>query len=157
MKSVIERFFDAVDFRRYKNGEPMPRELAFLGLIGETGEVADILKKHLWHGADLDREHFIEELGDVAWYAAALAWADCRRDPRPRTDYLKRSGEDVAGMPGGILYGQLEFSNAHLDTLGYVEALAAWAGATLDDVLEANMAKLDRRYPNGFVEGGGVR
>ena len=42
--------------------------LAGLGLAGESGEVADIIKKHLLHHKDLDREHLKEELGDVLWY-----------------------------------------------------------------------------------------
>lgn len=41
-----------------------------LGIAGEAGEVADLLKKHLHHGHDLDRDKVIKELGDVAWYIA---------------------------------------------------------------------------------------
>ena len=41
-----------------------------LGLAGESGECADIVKKHLFHDHELDREHLIKELGDVAWYLA---------------------------------------------------------------------------------------
>ena len=44
-----------------------------LGLNGESGEIADILKKHLFQGHELDREKLIEELGDVLWYCALLA------------------------------------------------------------------------------------
>ena len=46
-----------------------------LGLAGETGECADILKKFLFQGHDLDEEHLIEELGDVLWYCAEVATA----------------------------------------------------------------------------------
>ena len=41
-----------------------------LGLAGEAGEVADIIKKHLHQGHVLDKEKIAEELGDVAWYLA---------------------------------------------------------------------------------------
>lgn len=41
-----------------------------LGLTGESGECADIVKKHLHHEHPFDREHFIKELGDVLWYVA---------------------------------------------------------------------------------------
>lgn len=44
-----------------------------LGLAGETGECCDILKKYLFQGHEFDRDHVIEELGDVLWYCAELA------------------------------------------------------------------------------------
>lgn len=46
-----------------------------MGLCGESGEVIDIVKKHLAQGHQLDREKLIKELGDVAWYLAETAWA----------------------------------------------------------------------------------
>lgn len=41
-----------------------------MGLNGEAGECIDIMKKHIFQGHELNREHMIEELGDVAWYLA---------------------------------------------------------------------------------------
>lgn len=46
-----------------------------LGLCGESGECADIVKKHLFQGHDLDAEHLAKELGDVAWYIATTSYA----------------------------------------------------------------------------------
>ena len=46
-----------------------------LGLCGESGEVADIVKKFRFQGHDLDFEHIAKELGDVAWYLAVGAYA----------------------------------------------------------------------------------
>lgn len=46
-----------------------------LGLTGEAGEVADMIKKHIFHGHDLDRDALIKELGDVCWYIALLCTA----------------------------------------------------------------------------------
>ena len=46
-----------------------------MGLCGESGEAIEILKKHIFHGRDLDRDHLIKELGDVAWYLAEAATA----------------------------------------------------------------------------------
>lgn len=46
-----------------------------LGLCGESGEVADIVKKHRFQGHDLDFDHIAKELGDVAWYLAVGAYA----------------------------------------------------------------------------------
>jgi len=46
-----------------------------LGLTGEAGEVADIVKKHIFHGHELDRKELIKELGDVCWYLSLLGHA----------------------------------------------------------------------------------
>ena len=70
-----------------------------LGLCGESGEVADLLKKHLMQGHPFDQDKFAKELGDVAWYLAEAATA------------------------------------LHMD---------------LEEILEMNIEKLKRRYPEGF-------
>jgi NTP pyrophosphatase (non-canonical NTP hydrolase) len=49
--------------------------IAALGLTGEAGEVADMVKKHIAQGHPLDRERLILEAGDVAWYLARLCTA----------------------------------------------------------------------------------
>lgn len=46
-----------------------------MGLNGEAGEVIDLVKKHLFHGHELNKEELIKELGDVAWYLAEAAYA----------------------------------------------------------------------------------
>lgn len=44
-----------------------------LGLCGESGEAADIVKKATFQGHTLDKEHLAKELGDCAWYLAVAA------------------------------------------------------------------------------------
>ena len=44
-----------------------------LGLAGESGEVADIVKKHLFQGHELNTAKLLDELGDVLWYIAITA------------------------------------------------------------------------------------
>ena len=72
-----------------------------MGLCGEAGEVADIIKKHLFQKHPLDSAHIAEELGDVCWYIAELC--------------------------------------AALDI-------------SLSEVLEHNISKLEKRYPNNRFE-----
>lgn len=43
---------------------------AVLGLNGEAGEFADHVKKHLFHGHELDRVSARKEIGDIQWYIA---------------------------------------------------------------------------------------
>lgn len=44
-----------------------------LGLVGESGECADMIKKHMFQGHELDNEHLAKELGDICWYIAIAA------------------------------------------------------------------------------------
>ncbi len=72
---------------------------AALGLTGEAGETAELIKKHLFHATPLDRDAMIKELGDCLWYIAAFA------------------------------------------TVLDIE---------MQEIAEQNIAKLKRRYPEGF-------
>ena len=46
-----------------------------MGLSGESGECIDLVKKCVFQGKALDKEHLAKELGDVAWYLAVTAHA----------------------------------------------------------------------------------
>ena len=70
-----------------------------LGLAGESGEVADHVKKHLFQGHELDKDNLAKELGDICWYIAIMA-----------------------------------------EGLGY----------DLETIMQMNIDKLRKRYPNGF-------
>lgn len=43
-----------------------------LGITGEAGEIADMVKKVKYHGHALDKGALIKELGDALWYLAAM-------------------------------------------------------------------------------------
>lgn len=70
-----------------------------LGLTGEAGEVADMVKKSWMQGHPLDKEHLAKELGDICWYIAETATA-----------------------------------------IGY----------DLETIMQMNIDKLKKRYPDGF-------
>jgi NTP pyrophosphatase (non-canonical NTP hydrolase) len=42
-------------------------------IAGEAGELANIVKKVLWHGHDFDTDKMVDELGDILWYLATTA------------------------------------------------------------------------------------
>ena len=58
-------------------GGPQGAIAPMLGLASETGSILNIYKKYLRDGIDLaaNREFLREELGDLLWYAAAVATA----------------------------------------------------------------------------------
>ena len=63
---------------RTASGESMETEktmlnAAALGLNGEAGEIADHVKKVMFHGHPLDddtRDKIAKEIGDILWYCA---------------------------------------------------------------------------------------
>ena len=58
-------------------GGPQGAIAPMLGLASETGSILNVYKKYLRDGIDLaaNREFLREELGDLLWYAAAVATA----------------------------------------------------------------------------------
>jgi NTP pyrophosphatase (non-canonical NTP hydrolase) len=57
-----------------------------LGLCGESGEVADIIKKHLAGSKEMNLDDLKKELGDVLWYLAETC------------DYLNISLDEIAKL-----------------------------------------------------------
>ncbi len=48
---------------------------ATLGLVGESGEIADTVKKHIFHHHYLAEEPIVEELSDVLYYVFMMMHA----------------------------------------------------------------------------------
>ncbi len=49
---------------------------AAFGLVTESGELLDMLKKYLFYGKIFDRTNLIEELGDLTWYLGIMCDAN---------------------------------------------------------------------------------
>ncbi len=66
----INDFWNWAKTRAGHKHEPPERllQLASLGLTGEAGEFADLIKKHVYHEHPLDKQEALSELGDVLWY-----------------------------------------------------------------------------------------
>lgn len=70
-------------------------DMVALGLIGESGEFANIVKKHRWHEHPLDKDKLAKEVGDLVWYCAGVS--DTLGIPLPR--------ESVAEFERNVLKG----------------------------------------------------
>lgn len=44
-----------------------------LGLVSESGEVGDYIKKGVFHGHEMNRHEIAKELGDCLWYLSQLS------------------------------------------------------------------------------------
>jgi NTP pyrophosphatase (non-canonical NTP hydrolase) len=79
-----------------------------IGLVTESGELIDALKKSAFYGRKLDKQNLREELGDVMWYLAILldeldySFEQCQQDninklrkryPEGFTDVIDRDQE----------------------------------------------------------------
>lgn len=67
--------YQAEVLRTARMDQEFDRELIILalGVAGEAGEVADMVKKYVGHGHQLSHSKLVKELGDVLWYVTALA------------------------------------------------------------------------------------
>lgn len=56
--------------RTYAGSQDQKEQLSLsaLGLTGESGEVADHVKKALFQDHEIDTAHLAKELGDILWY-----------------------------------------------------------------------------------------
>lgn len=48
-------------------------EHAIFGMVTESGELLDVIKKSKYYQKPVDRARLIEEVGDVMWYLAVFA------------------------------------------------------------------------------------
>jgi NTP pyrophosphatase (non-canonical NTP hydrolase) len=159
----LKRFEEHVHFRMHKDGRPMPFPFIVLGLVGEGGEVAAELEKPLeaW-----DREAIKSELGDVLWYFQAI----CSSMDIPSyglipvddgssflvvLSRLAEAGKKMAWH--GKEYRPDQIADMLRPVLGHLLLISTATGVSLAEAMEANIEKLEKRYPRGFVEGGGIR
>ena len=67
---AIRTFIDSPDF------DISPKDVMIswwaIGLTGEAGEVADLVKKGVYHQQGIDKLQMKKELGDVLWYLTEL-------------------------------------------------------------------------------------
>lgn len=130
-------------------------EIYVMGLIGEAGELVDHLKKVEGHGVALDRDLVLKECGDVMWYAAAVATLGkflLSQWEYPAEPDLRKQTIMLAIGIGNVcreFYDDGEVSRT-LDIVDDVTHIARFAGWSLDEVMVANIAKLEARYPAGF-------
>lgn len=72
---TTDRDYTEVAERLIKDENKVRLINAALGLAGESGEVVDIIKKHITYDKPLDIIKLKEETGDVLWYLALLLTA----------------------------------------------------------------------------------
>lgn len=184
--SVRDTFRTDVWRRAHKDGVLMPLELLCLGLCGEAGELveaADTMRETRGSQWDAAKDAFIKEAGDVLWYLEAVCQVATAQNIPPVAyqtydcwdgdtgdvhwhragKLIQRAAAAIADAVkkfkwhGKALDAGLVRQNAEI-IVSLVELLVDDVGSDLDGVMQANIDKLNARYPGGkFVEGGGIR
>lgn len=140
-----------------------------LGLIGESGEIVDIVKKHMFQstaGTPLPTDKLIEEMGDVMWYVAETVTGfgytlehvlgPHRIATAGGKDELHECVAAIACTASCVCANfYLGMSNEsalpHIVNLYKAIYIACCIlGTTIDHVMERNIEKLRKRYPDGF-------
>ncbi len=121
----------------------------FAGILGEAGEVMDLMKKEVFHGQVVPREKFVEELGDLLWYIALIPDGVDTGHANIHVEDLRPFLDVRADAIAFIMVRAAEGNSSDYMMSLLKEALPNF-GVTLEEVMEANIAKLERRYKDGF-------
>lgn len=159
--------------RTMKPGFDATTDDYFLGLVGEGGEVIDLLKKTIYHHHPVDRDKLCKECGDATWYIAAMAtiygfdlgvaylaaesYFAGLNGYEPPPNMLCRFYVRICATIDEIRYGENAPDNWEAvlalnvgALLRIVEALAKHYDIALQEVFEVNVAKLLERYPDNY-------
>lgn len=137
-----------------------------LGLIGEAGEIVDIIKKQKYMGMpyEMAQEKIVDEAGDFGWYLAELCTglgiqleqviksASVWATPNVTVD---EAAVDLAGRVAELYDSDVEFMR-EAAMRDIEDVVCCWldlldlANIDLMNVLEHNIDKLKKRYPEGF-------
>ena len=67
-----------------------------IGMVTESGEAMDMIKKHVYYGKELDLVNLHEEIGDLMWYVALICSA-CNFD---LSDIMEKNIEKLRARYG---------------------------------------------------------
>lgn len=153
-------------------------ENAVFGLVGECGELVDLIKKNRHHNQHLDLEKVKKEAGDILWYlnefliANNYGWAPVlglqselgrvydRQSPM-FTDKVKyhtlRMAKEVGSVVEayysrsffGIEFSRYPVTKSCAQIFFCLKGLLSDHDITIASVMEINIAKLRARYPDG--------
>jgi len=131
-----------------------------LGLIGEVGEVTDIIKKIQYHNHPLT-SHSMElekEIGDIYWYFCAYCTINNIDVPSPcvssekvqKTSSYYKLVIDIYNTVYELINYPSEEEECLLILGNLLKTLILKLDLSLDVILENNISKLTKRYPEGF-------
>ncbi len=141
-------------------------ENAAYGLIGETGEIVDLLKKQRWHGHHLNKVKIIEEVGDCFWYCALALHQVHRGYPihfngnyayTPRTIYrlVERIHLFCVSFPPTLIQHRVKLRQIE-NIVHTLCCILTYVESTPEEAMQRNIDKLSTRYPQGFTSSASI-
>lgn len=128
-----------------------------MGIITETAEIIDILKKQLAYGKEVDWNHMTEEFGDAFWYIANY----CEFNKLSFSNMVESIIADLddndvvlsgiyTEMQHVLISTPLNENTIKYILERYLTCLVNYTDIDLDHCLSINIKKLQARYPEGF-------
>lgn len=137
---------------------------AIFGIVGETGEVIDLMKKHFFHEHELDKEELKKELGDICWYLSLvdeIFHLDVRYSEI--SEYVYKSSDEqlffdmtkplykiCKEIDKPNLNNDFMLSKLIIESLILINMIGSKYDIEFNQILKSNIQKLMLRYPNGF-------
>lgn len=131
-----------------------------LGLIGEVGELADLIKKIRFQGHPVDDEKIEEELSDILWYLATTAstfeW-ELEIPPlihevgeEKLLQIVSSLALEVAHFYFQIIMGHHNIEQQFITVTLEYSLLLSWFEKSPQELADVVNEKLKKRYPDGF-------
>lgn len=139
------------------------------GLVTESAELVDCIKKHVFYGKPLDVVNIKEELGDLLWYIAIpvrIFSLDLNIKVENTSTYIKNVKKQIVSKEGLIRYF-LSFNtivNKLASTIDNdydiyyfkslfeeINFLCEIYSLNLSEIMDININKLKARFPNNFT------
>ena len=111
LSQMTEQAYVAAMLRTFAGADDQREKLCLggLGLAGQSGEVADMVKKYLFQGHAIDRAQCLDEPGDVLWYSMLMC--------HTLGFSLQEGMRCTAGNSGGATPTALQLSAVAIDEL----------------------------------------
>lgn len=123
------------------------------GILTETGELADIFKKKIAYGKEIDLVHVGEEIGDLCWFIAnglrisGIGLQDLAMEDAMGVDKaFEMVTTDADWLTFLISYKSFDVQEYFIG----LQVLAKAYGLDFMNILEKNINKLKVRYPDKF-------
>jgi len=120
-------------------------------LFEEVGEVTSLLKKAWWHGHTLDLDELMKEFGDVFWYLSQLKrLLNVSFYDIPLHEFTRKADKLRACMIETGYFVHVGKQDELNRVYWVVRKLMESFDISFAMVLERNVAKLEKRYPEKF-------